>query len=76
MTSLAEQITSQCHELSSCQDDQILIRQFMFELDIEGKRHEVRSTLTVTYWDLKWDHEWDDCPDQYENIESLIESKL
>jgi hypothetical protein len=76
MNNLSEQITTQCHELSSCQDDQILIREFMFELDIDGKRHEVRSTLTVTDWDLKWDHEWDDCPDEYEHIESLIESKL
>ena len=76
MNNLAEQITTQCHELSSCQDSEILIREFLFELDIEGKRHEVRSTLTVTDWDLTWNHEWDDCPDEYETIESLIESKL
>jgi hypothetical protein len=76
MNNLIEQITTQCHELSSCQDSEILIREYMFELDIEGKRHEVRSTLTVTDWDLKWDHDWDDCPDEYETIESMIEAKL
>jgi len=76
MNNLSEQITSQCHELSSCQDSEILIRQFIFELDINGRWYEVRSTLTVTDWDLKWEHEWDDCPDQYEDIESMIESRL
>jgi hypothetical protein len=49
------------------------MRSYWFEFDRDGERYEVRSTVMISDWDLKWNHEWENCPDDYEDIESLIE---
>jgi len=76
MKTVSEQIQDQLHEVSSCHDSEFTMRSYWFEFDRDGERFEVKSTVMISEWDLKWNHEWETCPDDYEDIENLIEGQL